>query len=139
MKFGEPGEIRTPGPLIKSQLRYQLRHRLIYIRRLFCCQQALSPSRRVDFCFMLHQTRNPNVDWATSSLLVCILPITGDEWHILYFLKFLVFFSSAIAYSGEQTKLSIRTSNYEPKCRNLHRLTPNWIRTNISMQLSFYH
>lgn len=30
MKFGEPGEIRTPGPLIKSQLRYQLRHRLIF-------------------------------------------------------------------------------------------------------------
>ena len=83
MKFGEPGEIRTPGPLIKSQLRYQLRHRLRYIRRLFCRQQALSPSRRVDFCFMLHQTRNPNVDWA--------------------------------------------------------KLTPNWIRTNISMQLSFYH
>ena len=49
------------------------------------------------------------------------------------------FLFSAIAYSGEQTKLSIRTSNYEPKCRNLHRLTPNWIRTNISMQLSFYH
>ena len=73
MKFGEPGEIRTPGPLIKSQLRYQLRHRLKHIRRLFCRQQALSPSRRVDFCFMLHQTRNPNVDWATSSLLVCIL------------------------------------------------------------------
>ena len=71
MKFGEPGEIRTPGPLIKSQLRYQLRHRLRYIRRLFCRQQALSPSRRVDFCFMLHQTRNPNVDCATSSLLVC--------------------------------------------------------------------
>ena len=92
MKFGEPGEIRTPGPLIKSQLRYQLRHRLRYIRRLFCRQQALSPSRRVDFCFMLHQTRNPNVDWATSSLLVCILHTTGEEWHILYFLKILVFF-----------------------------------------------
>lgn len=46
MKFGEPGEIRTPGPLIKSQLRYQLRHRLRYIRRLFCRQQALSPSRK---------------------------------------------------------------------------------------------
>ena len=58
MKFGEPGEIRTPGPLIKSQLRYQLRHRLKYIRRLFCRQQALSPSRRVDFCFMLHLHKN---------------------------------------------------------------------------------
>lgn len=58
MKFGEPGEIRTPGPLIKSQLRYQLRHRLRYIRRLFCRQQALSPSRRVDFCFMLHLHKN---------------------------------------------------------------------------------
>lgn len=64
MKFGEPGETRTHGPRIKSALRYQLRHRLRYIRRLFCRQQALSPSRRVDFCFMLHQTRNPNVDWA---------------------------------------------------------------------------
>ena len=51
MKFGEPGEIRTPGPLIKSQLRYQLRHRLKHIRRLFCRQQALSPSRKVDFYY----------------------------------------------------------------------------------------
>ena len=33
-----------------------------------------------------------------------------------------VFFSSAIAYSGEQTELSVGTSNYEPKYRNLHRL-----------------
>lgn len=55
----------------------------------------------------------------------------------LVFPQFFGFLFSAIAYSGEQTKLSIRTSNYEPKYRNLHRLTPNWIRTNISMQLSF--
>lgn len=133
---------------------------------------------------MLRRTRNPNVDWATSSLLVCnqyaFFPLIGEEWHILYFLilnrllrqdlsihvddilsvvlacqihgywfqdqlskqlvvqlcsttapltyncqgrsVIQVFFSSAIAYSGEQTELSVGTSNYEPKYRNLHRL-----------------
>ena len=101
MKFGEPGEIRTPGPLIKSQLRYQLRHRLRYIRRLFCRQQALSPSRRVDFITtVLHLTRKPNVDWKMSSLLVCILPTTGDEWHILYFLKLNRPLKQDLSYSG---------------------------------------
>ena len=102
MKFGEPGEIRTPGPLIKSQLRYQLRHRLKYIRRLFCRQQALSPSRRVDFITtVLHLHENLMLTGKRVVYLCAFFPLLAMNGTSCISSNFLVFFSSAIAYSGE--------------------------------------